>query len=188
MTLPESTPSFQNIPPFSTTTTLPESYPTLPESTPPSQNIPPPLRYVTLPYSTHPSRIYPLLSHYMRHSHNLPHPPRIYPPPPLNIYMRHSRNPPSDIKYIPILNIYIRPSQNLPLPPRIGYPPFLTTICDTPTIHPSLPEYTPYYIKCGTQNITPLYRIYPHFLQLCHAPRIYPALRYATLPEIYPHL
>ena len=78
--LPESTPSFQNIPPFSTTICNALSmYPALPEYTP--------LRNATLPESTHPSRIYPLLHHYMRHSHNRPLPP-------LNILMRHSRNPP----------------------------------------------------------------------------------------------
>ena len=81
--LPESTPSFQNIPPFSTTICdAPGIYPALPEYT-----LPPSLRNATLPESTHPSRIYPLLHHYMRHSHNRPLPP-------LNILMRHSRNPP----------------------------------------------------------------------------------------------
>ena len=85
--LPESTPSLQNIPPFSTTICdAPKIYPVLPESTPPSQYIPPPPKYAKLPESTPPFRIYPLLHHYMRHSHNLPLPSRIYPP--LNLDMR----------------------------------------------------------------------------------------------------
>ena len=102
VTLPESTSSFQNIPPFSTTICdVPRIYPALQESTPPSQNIglPPPLRYVTLPEYTHPSRIYPLLRHYMRT-------PIIYPSlpeytHPLNMYMRHSQYPHSNPKYTP---------------------------------------------------------------------------------------
>ena len=57
---------------------------------------PPPLRNAIFPEYTHPSRIYPLLHHYMRHSHNRPLPP-------LNIYMRHFQNPP--------------PTQNIPPPP-----------------------------------------------------------------------
>ena len=59
----------------------------LPESIPPSQNLPRSLRIYPLPldmrppppFSTHPSRIYRLLSHYMQRSHNLTLPSRIYP-------------------------------------------------------------------------------------------------------------
>ena len=102
VTLPESTSSFQNIPPFSTTICdVPRIYPALQESTPPSQNIglPRPLRYVTLPEYTHPSRIYHLLRHYMRT-------PIIYPSlpeytHPLNMYMRHSQYSHSNPKYTP---------------------------------------------------------------------------------------
>ena len=81
------------------------------------------------------------------------------------------RNPPFDPKYTPILNIYMRPCQNLPLPPRIAYPPFYNYMRHSHN-SPSLPEYTPFYIKWGSQNLPHLSRIYPHFLQL-----------YATLPE-----
>ena len=113
-------------------------YAMLPDSTPPSQNIPPSLRNATLPESTHPSRIYPLLHLYMRHSH-------IRPLPPLNILMRHSRNPPLT-QNTPLLNIYMRPSQNLPLPPRI-YPPLNIHMrwWDTPESKPSWPKiYSPF--------------------------------------------
>ena len=83
VTLPESTSSFQNIPPFSTTMYDARRIypPPLQEYIPLSQNIglPPPLRYATLPESAHSSKIYPLLRHYA-HSHNLPLPPIIYPP------------------------------------------------------------------------------------------------------------
>ena len=102
-------------------------YPSLPEATPPSQNMPPPLRYESLPESNPSSRIYPLLHHYMRHSHNLPLPPRIYPP--LNIHMRLWDTPgihPSLRKHTPLLNIYTRASRNLLLPPRIYLQAFST--------------------------------------------------------------
>ena len=107
-------------------------YPTLPESTPPSQNIPPP--YIdTRPFQniTLPPDYTPLLHHYMRHSNNLPLPPRIYPP--LNIHMRLWDTPgihPSLPKYTPLLNIYTKAPRNLllppPPPPRIYPQPFPT--------------------------------------------------------------
>ena len=123
----------------------------------PSHNLPIPPEYL-------------LLSHYMQRSHNISPPP-----PPLNIYMRHSQNSPSDSKYTPTLNY--------PLPPRIGYPPFLKTTCDTSIIHPSLSEYTPFYIKCGSQNLPHLSSIYPPFsTTICDAPRLYPALPEYTPP------
>ena len=67
------------------------------------------------PESTHPSRIYPLLHHYMRHSYSRPLPPSIKHP-----YATLPEST-SDPKH-PFLNIHMRPSLNLPLPPRI-YPP-----------------------------------------------------------------
>ena len=78
MTLPESTPPFQNIPTFQQL----YYYTTLPEYFPPSIS----------------SRIYPPppFNNYMRHSQKLPLPPRIPPPPFLDKYM-----PPSLLKYIP---------------------------------------------------------------------------------------
>ena len=150
----------------------------LPESILPSQNLPRPPRIYALSLDMRPSHNLPippeylLLSHYMQRSHNLPLPPRMYPP------IKHLHATLTEFTFRP--NIYphfnhLRPSQNLPLPPRIGYPPFLSTICDTSIINPSLPEYTLFYIKCGSQNRPHLSRIYPPFLQL-----------YAMLPESTP--
>ena len=91
-----------------------------------------------------PSRIilYPLLRHHMRHSHNLPLPPRIYPL--SNIYMRlwpgtlpESTPLSQNIPGTPLSNIYTRASQNLLLPPRI-YTPSLFIQCDSHRIYPSL--------------------------------------------------
>ena len=132
-----------------------------------------------------------LLSHYMQRSHNLPLPPRIYPPSKhLHAILTEFTLRPKNYFHFK----HLRPSQNLPLPPRIGYPPFLPTTCDTSIIHPSLPKYTPFYIKCGSQNLPHLSRIYPHFLQLYAilpestppSQNIPPSLRNATLPE-YTH-
>ena len=80
----------------------------------------------------------------MQRSHNLPLPPRIYPP----FKHLHATLPESTLrpKIYPHFK-HLRSSQNQPLPPRIGYPPFLTTTCDTSIIHPSRPEYTLFYIK-----------------------------------------
>ena len=130
----------------------------------------------------------------MQRSHNLPLPPRI------PIYMRHSQNPPSDPNYTPTLNICDPPRIYPSIPPIIGYSPFLTTICDTSIIHPSFTEYTPFYIKWGSQNLPHLFRIYPPFRQLyamlpesippsqnlARPPKIYTPLKYATLAE-YTH-
>ena len=58
----------------------------------------------------------------------------------------------------------MRRSQNLSLLPKCIYPPS-TTICSTPSIYPSLPEYNPFSTT----------------MLLCYAPRIYP-----SLPGIYP--
>ena len=132
--LPESTPSFQHIPPlFYNYMRCSQTLPRPPRIYPPLS-----LRNATLPESTHPFRIYPLLHHYMRHSHNRPLPP-------LNILMRHSRNPPLT-QNTPLLNIYMRPSQNLPLPPRI-YPPLNIHMLwwETPESKPSWPKiYSPF--------------------------------------------
>ena len=175
---------------------------TLPESILPSRNLP------------RPPRIYPLPLD-MRPSHNLSIPPEftsfwcticnahiIYPslpennPPPPAFKHLYATLTESTLRPKIYPNFkHLRPSQNLPLPPRFGYPPFLTTIFDTSIIHPSLPEYTPFYSKCGSQNLTHLSRIYPLFYNyICDAPRIYPALpeytpppfRNTTLPE-YTH-
>ena len=104
-TLPEYTPSSQNLP------LLPRIYPpfqqlyaTPPESTPPSQNIPhfQCQLYATLPQSTPPSQNIPPFST------TICDPPRIY-----------SSLP----EYTPIFNNYkiMRPFQNLPLPPRMFF-------------------------------------------------------------------
>ena len=62
------------------------------ESIPPSQNLarppricPPPLDMCPFQNLSLPQEYTPLHHHYMRHPHNLPLPPRIYPP--LNIHM-----------------------------------------------------------------------------------------------------
>ena len=99
---------------------------------------------------------YLLLSHYMQRSHNLPLPSRIYP------LFKHLHATLTEFTLRTKIYAHfkhLRPSQNLPLPPRIGYPLFLTTICDTSIIRPSLLEYTPFYIKCGSQNLT----IFPEY-------------------------
>ena len=153
MTLPESTPPSQNIPPFSTTIILcdhprihpplPEYTPlfnkficaTLPESTPPSQNIPP--NQTTMRPSQNlplPLRIYPLFQQI-----HMCDPPRIYPSLPGNtpifnnyFIMRPSQNlPPPPPRIYPLLNNCMRPLQNLPLrppsPPQ-NIPPFSTNL------------------------------------------------------------
>ena len=115
-------------------------------------------------------------------------------------------------------------SQNLPLPHDMpplqqiymcdplriyphskNIPPFSRTICNTPRIHPSLPEYLPPFsttspsILCdalGIQNLplppyyTPLFNkfIGATLSESIITPRIYPAFQqlYATLPESIP--
>ena len=107
--LPESTPSFQNIPPFL------QLYVMLPQSTPPSKNIPPPLK--------------------MRPSQNLPHLFRIYPPF-LQLYVMLTQStPPSQKPPPPHRNATLPESTH---PSRI-YPLLHHYICDTPIIDPSLP-------------------------------------------------
>ena len=208
---------------------------TIPESTPPSQNIP------------------PFFNTYMRTSHNLPLPPRIYLPfqylyanvqessllsqniplfaktiilcDPPRIYpffpeytplfnkftcatLLESTTPSQNIT--PLFNTYMQPSQNLPLPPRIYLPfqylyanllestvplqyipPFakLIILCDPPRIYPSLSEYTPLFnnsnmlrdsqCRCKVWKYTAL----PDYTRVdCGRPRIYPRVD----PEQYP--
>ena len=114
----------------------------------------------------------------MQRSHNLPLPLRIYPP----FKHLHATLPEFTLRpkiYPHFKNL--RPPQNLPLPPRIGYPPFLTTTCNTSKIHPSLSEYTPFYIKCGSQNLPHLSRIYPFFYSYMRCSQNLP-----RPPGIYP--
>ena len=74
VTLPESTSSLKNIPPFSTTICdAPKAYLTLPESTPPSQNIYP------LTIDMRPSQNLPIIPEYTPFSITMCDPPRIYP-------------------------------------------------------------------------------------------------------------
>ena len=103
-------------------------YATLPESTPPSQNTPPPFLQLcaTLTESSTSFQNIALFHKYMRHSQNVPLPPRIY----------------------PLFNIYVQPP-----PPRIyrslsEYTLLSTTSCEVPRIYPSLPEYTPLFQNC----------------------------------------
>ena len=146
-------------------------YPFLPEySPPPFQSN----------YMCDPPRIYPSSQNtppcstnlYVRLSHNLPLPPRIYTPPPFQQVWYYATlpesTPPSPeytspfqqmylcdppriypflSEYSPpfLTKLYVWPSQNLPLPPRI-YPPVQPiNRCDPPIIYPSLPEYTPLF-------------------------------------------
>ena len=116
-------------------------YSALQESILPSQNIglAPPLRYAILPESTHLSRIYPFLRHYMRTPIFYPSIPEYIQP--VNIYMRHSQNPPSNPKYTVILNIYMRPYHKPPLLFRIYIPSL------APRIYPIFTEYTPPFLE-----------------------------------------
>ena len=137
----------------------------------------------------------------MHCSHNLPFPPRIYPPPSKKLHAtltEFTLRP----KIYPHFK-HLRPSQNLPLPPRIGYPPFLTNYMrhfhNTPLpsrIYPLL-----YQVRLP-ESTSSFLNIPPFSTTICDAPRVYPtlpepppppALRNATLPEsthpssIYPH-
>ena len=101
-------------------------YGTHPESTPPSQNIPPFLQL----YATHPEFTPP--------SQNLP------PPPFKQLYTTLPESTPPSQNIPPFSTTIILWDPQLPestLPPWIYPPPFSTTICDTPRIYPSLPEY-----------------------------------------------
>ena len=94
-------------------------YVTLPESTPPSLNIHfPPFKhlYATLPESTHPRIDTAFFDIYMRHSHNLPLPLRIYPAL-YKVTLPESTSPFQNIP-APFYN-YMRRSQNLSRPPKI---------------------------------------------------------------------
>ena len=159
---------------------------TLPESTPPSQNVP------------------LLLNNYMRPSHNLPLPHRIY----HLILCDPPRFYPALPEYTPFSTTIILcdppriypPSQKLPPfqqiymgDPPVIYPslpestPLSTTICDSSRIYPSLPEYNPFSTNLygrPFQNLPFPPRIYPSplfnncmrtsFQNLPLPPRIYP--------------
>ena len=123
----------------------------------------------------------------MQPSQNLPLPPRI-PSPLLNNYniMRPFQAlPPSPLpEYNPSFDNYMRPSQNLPLPLRICL--LLITICDTPTIYPYIPEYTPPFLTtiCDPPRIYPYLPEYtpPLLTTICDPPRIYLSLPESTPP------
>ena len=152
-------------------------------STPPSQNIP--------PFSTtiwDPTRIYPFLpeytplfNNYMRHSQNLPLPPRMYPPFQQLQYVAtlpESTPPSRNIPPFSTTIILCDPPRIYPSLPEYTPPPFSTTLYDAPRIDPSLPEYTPLFNNAirRSQN-RPLHpRIYPPFNK-CTC---------ATLPESTP--
>ena len=129
-------------------------YATLPESIPPSQNI--------SPFSTtmcDPPRIYPSLQGHT---------------PLFNSYMTPSKKFPPPLPESPspfVTNLFVRPSQKS-TPPSQNMTLFSTTICDSPRIHPSLPECTP-----------PL-RIYPppFSTNICDIPRIYPSCSHWICP------
>ena len=206
-TLPESTPTSQNTPPFSTTDA------TLPESTPTSRNTP--------TFSTticDPLRIYPffpeyspLFNNYLWYSQKRPLPPRIYP-----IFQQlyatlpestpTSQNKPPNRPPPHFQQLYATLPESTPTSQNAPPPPFNNYICDPPRIYPYLPEYTPlpstticdpprsYPYLLITPFLTTIMRpsqklplpprIYPTFsnIILCDAPRIYP-----SLPEYTPH-
>ena len=145
--LPEYTPLFNNfLWPSQNLPLPPRIYPpfqqlfvTLSESTPPSQNIHPPFLVTICD------------------------PPKIYPSLP---------------EYTPICNTYMPPFQNLPHfqqlyatlpesnPSSQKIPPaFLVTMCDLPSIYPSLPEYTALFntYMRPSHNLPLRPRIYPFF-------------------------
>ena len=113
-------------------------------------SLPKKITYATLPESTPsiPNRIYTLFNTYMRPSQNLPLSPRIYLP-----FQQLDAT----------LSESTPPSQNIP-------PSFSRTICGTPRIYPSLPEYTPFFnnykIMRPSKNLSLPPRIYPPFQQL----------------------
>ena len=139
VTLPESTPSFQYIHPFlqlymrssQNVSRPPGIYPTLDMQ--PSQN------------PTHPSRICPLLHHYICDT------PIIYPsqniPPFKHLYVTLSVSPLRPKIYPPFKHLNTTLSSSTSQSVIL---PFLTAICDPPIIHPyhllykvTLPESTP---------------------------------------------
>ena len=151
-----------------------QRYVTLPESTPPFQNIPPPPQNIPLLSTTiilcdapiiYPSPLppeyTPLFNNYyiMRRSWNPLLPPRIYPS--SSNYVRDFQNLPFLREYTPLFyDNCMQHSQNLPLPPRIypsplfynymlyyknipsvtEYAPFFRTTCMWERIYHSLPE------------------------------------------------
>ena len=195
-THPKSTPNSLNIPlplniytrpsqnlplpprldtPFLTTICdTPIIYPFLQEYTPFSTTIcDTPIIYPFLPEYT------PLFYNYMWRYQNLPHNPRIYPA--LPEFTPPSHNIPPLLRYA-TLPKSTPPSQNK------LHPFFDNYIIDTLIIHPSLPEYTPFCIKGGSQNIPHLSRIYPPFLQLYAmlSESIPPSQNLPRPPRIYP--
>ena len=124
--------------------------------------------------------------------------------------MRHSQNLPLSPRTYPLFNEFI--CADLPeiyAPPYQNIPPFSTTVCNPPSIYPSLPEYIPilnnWNIMRRSQNLPlspkytpPLQKLYatlpksspssqniPPFstiMLLCDAPRINPSLPEYTPP------
>ena len=80
----------------------------------------------------------------------------------------------------------MRRSQNLSLLPKCIYPPS-TTICSTPSIYPSLPEYNPFsttMLLCYAPRISPSLPEYtppPPSTTICDTLKNYPSLREYTL-------
>ena len=121
---------------------------------PPQSILPYQQLYVTLPELIPLSQNIPLFHNYniMRPSQNIPLPPRLYPQ---QLYAT--------------LPEYTPPSQKIP--------PFLTTICDSLRIYPSLLEYTPLsnqFICATISESTPASQNLPPFQELCD---------FATLPK-----
>ena len=139
-------------------------YATLLESSPPSQTIPPPFhncmrRSQNLPITP---RIDPLLNIYMyvRYSHNVPHPHKIYPPFKRINYMR-----PSQILSILSLRIH----------------PHLNTLCHTLRIYTLVHIYMQH-----SQNLHLYSRIYLLSTSIFVPPRIFHTFtKYTSLSNIY---
>ena len=181
-TLPESTPPSQNAPDANQCRCNKFICATLPEFTTPSQNIPPSQQihyYATLPESTPSSqKPPPHLNNYVRHSHNLPFPPRIYPPF-QQLCATFPESTPSSQNIPPFQQLYVTfpkstsPSQNKR--------PFSTNIllCDASRIYPpsqnTPPPHFNNYVRPSQPESTPPSQDIPPFQQL-----------YVTLPESIP--
>ena len=140
-------------------------YPSIPEYTPLSKNV----HVRPSQYIHPPQNIPPLFNNYMQPSQNLPLP------------LRNESTPPPFNYYNVIFPESTPPSQNIPPFQKIY-------MCNPPSIHPSLPEYTPPFqqLYATLPEYTPSSQNIPlssttTCIILCDDPRIYP-----SLPEYTP--
>ena len=162
--------------PFRLLCNAPSIYPSLPQYTTylfyyyvrRFQNLPPPSQNITLfprdPHSIYPSlpESRPLFYNCMQQSHNLPLPPRIYPPPSTTI-CNPPRICPSLSQYTPLSTTKCDAARIYPSIPEYTPPLFPPLLCDFPRIYRSLPEknlfYNPpfhYFLQCS-HNLIPEY-------------------------------